>query len=76
MASLQIRNVPEDVHRELKKRAAAMGMSLSEYALSELVRSTQQPTMEELVARIQALPPVALPDNAVVDAIRDARAGR
>lgn len=76
MASLQIRNVPEDVHRELKKRAAAMGMSLSEYALSELVRSTQQPTMEELVARIQALPPVTLPDNAVVDAIRDARAGR
>lgn len=76
MASLQIRNVPEDVHRELKKRAAAMGMSLSEYALSELVRSTQQPTMEELVARIKALPPVTLPDNAVVDAIRDARAGR
>ena len=76
MASLQIRNVPEDVHRELKKRAAAMGMSLSEYALSELVRSTPQPTMEELVARIQALPPVTLPVDAVVVAIRDARAGR
>ncbi len=74
MASLQIRNVPEDVHRELKKRAAAMGMSLSEYALSELVRSTQQPTMEELMARIKALPPVEIGDAAVtiIRAHRDA----
>lgn len=65
MAALQIRNVPKDVHRELKKRAAAHGMSLSEYALAELVRSTQQPTMDELAARVRALPPVEIGDAAI-----------
>ena len=65
MASLQIRNVPDDVHRELRARAAAAGMSLSEYALAELVESTRRPTIDEIAARVRALPPVHVGDAAV-----------
>ena len=38
MSTLQVRNVPEDVHRTLKARAAASGQSLSEYVLAELIQ--------------------------------------
>ena len=50
---LQIRNVPEKVHRRLKARAAMAGMSLSEYVLAEIRRSLQRPTREELLARLR-----------------------
>jgi antitoxin FitA len=53
-ATLQIRNVPEDVHRALKTRAAQAGMSLSEYLLAELAAVARRPTIEELTARIAA----------------------
>jgi plasmid stability protein len=53
MPTLQIRNVPDDVHRRLKSRAALAGMSLSEFALAELVRSLQRPTRDELRERIK-----------------------
>lgn len=54
MSTLQIRDVPDDVHRTLKARAALAGMSLSAYALDELSRIARRPTLEELDARIQA----------------------
>ncbi len=53
MGLIQIRNVPEDVHRTLKSRAAAQGTSLSEYVLREVTRSARTPTPEELDARIR-----------------------
>ena len=53
MKLLQIRNVPDDVHRRLKARAAMEGQSLSELALQELARSLERPTRRELVARVQ-----------------------
>ncbi|GAB3297481.1 antitoxin [Epidermidibacterium keratini] len=46
---IQIRNVPDDVHRRLKARAAMEGVSLSELALSELTRSLDRPTRRELL---------------------------
>ena len=52
MSTLQIRDVPDDVRRTLKERAARSGKSLSSYALEELARSARQPTIEELDARI------------------------
>ena len=75
MPTLQIRNVPDDVHRQLKSRAALAGMSLSEFALAELVRSLQRPTPQELAERIQRLPPVDIGDAAVraIRADRDSR---
>lgn len=53
MSTLQVRDVPEDVHHTLKSRAAAAGQSLSEYVLGELSRLARQPTIGELTARIR-----------------------
>lgn len=55
---VQIRDVPEPVHRILKARAAASGVSFSEYLRSLLAGSAQRPTPEELAARIRARGPV------------------
>lgn len=53
MGLIQIRNVPDDVHRTLKMRAAAAGRSLSDYVLLEVTRAARSPTPEELDARIR-----------------------
>lgn len=54
MGMVQIRNVPDDVHRQLKARAAMEGVSLSELALAELRRSLERPTRRELLERVAA----------------------
>ena len=51
---IQIRNVPDDVHRTLKARASAAGMSLSDYIKRDLEQAASRPTLEEIDARIQA----------------------
>ena len=61
MAHIQIRNVPEDVHRTLKARAAKRGQSLSEYLLAEISELARLPTLEELTERVRRRPPVRLP---------------
>jgi plasmid stability protein len=74
MASLvQIRDVPEDVHRKLKSRAAASGVSLSEYLRTLLERDAARPTPEELSARIAARGSVQLdePTEITVRRLRD-----
>ena len=48
---LQVRNVPDDVHAELRRRARAAGVSLSEYLLRELERIAARPPIEEVLAR-------------------------
>lgn len=53
MGLIQIRNVPDDVHRTLKARAAAEGTSLSEYIVREVTRVARTPTPQELDARIR-----------------------
>lgn len=58
VAALQIRNLPEDVHRTLKARAAAKGQSLSEYTAAILRAEAQTPTLEELSAQIAARGPL------------------
>jgi plasmid stability protein len=55
---IQIRNVPEGLHRKLKARAAHAGKSLSDYLLDQIRREAERPTMEELMKRLAALPPV------------------
>lgn len=54
MTALQIRNLPEEVHRILKSRAAAKGQSLSEYTAAILRAEAETPTIEELSERIAA----------------------
>ncbi|CAN5673006.1 antitoxin [soil metagenome] len=49
---IQIRNVPEDLHRVLKARAARMGTSLSDYLLSEIEMVAEKPTVAELLERL------------------------
>jgi plasmid stability protein len=51
---VQVRNVPEDVHRKLKSRAALAGLSLSDYILSELERTLERPTRQELLERLDS----------------------
>jgi len=70
---VQVRDVPEDVHRTLKARAAAAGVSLSEYVRSVLARSASRPTPAELAVRIKTRGAVSLdePSQSIVRAIRD-----
>ena len=72
---IQIRNVPDGLHRRLKARAAMAGMTLSDYLLQEIRRVAERPTVEELRARLEQLPPVdpAVPPAEAVRAERDSR---
>ncbi len=72
MPMVQIRNVPDDLHRELKARAALAGMSVSEYLLQELRRSLERPTRKELLRRLSKRAP-ARPRPAPADAVRAGR---
>ncbi len=69
---VQIRDVPEDVHRRLKARAALNGQSLSEYLRRELERSASTPTPQEVLAEIARDEPVDLPETPA-EALRDLR---
>lgn len=73
--NLQIRNVPDRVHRRLKARAAMEGVTLSELALTELTRAAELPTRAEILARIGARDPVAdrPPAAEILRAEREAR---
>jgi plasmid stability protein len=51
---IQIRNVPNELHRRLKARAALSGQSLSDYLLNEIRQVAETPTVDELRARLQS----------------------
>ena len=51
---IQLRNVPNELHRGLKARAAMAGMSLSEYLLAEIKEIAERPTLAELRERLHA----------------------
>lgn len=53
MATVQIKNVPPDVHRVLRRRAAAAGQSLQEYMLAHLTDFATKPTLDEILARVE-----------------------
>jgi len=72
---IQIRNVPDALHRKLKSRAALAGMSLSDYLLTELRRVAERPTLAEMRERLAKRPatdPSPSPEEAI-RAERDAR---
>ncbi len=72
---IQIRNVPDDVHRQVKARAALAGMSMSQFILRELARSLARPTRQQLLERLAQLPELELdpPPAAVLREERDRR---
>jgi antitoxin FitA len=71
-AMIQIRNVPDALHRRLKSRAALEGMSLSDYLLAELRRVAERPTLAELRERLERRPAVD-PDVTPEQAVRAER---
>lgn len=72
---IQIRNVPDALHRRLKSRAALAGMSLSDYLLQQIREVAERPTIEEMRARLARRSAVTLSvDTAeAVRAERDSR---
>jgi antitoxin FitA len=72
MGHIQIRNVPDDVHRTLKARAAQKGMSLSDYLLAQVTELARLPTLEEMTERLRKRPRVRLPRSAA-EIIREER---
>ena len=72
---IQIRNVPDALHRRLKSRAALAGMSLSDYLLSEIREAAERPTVEELRARLRSRPEARL-SLTPAEAVRAEREGR
>jgi plasmid stability protein len=72
---IQIRNVPDPLHRQLKSRAALAGMSLSDYLLGELRQIAERPTLDEMRARLAGRSAVDLPETPA-DAVRAERDGR
>jgi antitoxin FitA len=70
---IQIRNVPDTLHRRLKSCAALAGMSLSDYRLGEILEVAQRPTIEELRGRLEQRSRVtpSLPPPEAVRAERD-----
>jgi antitoxin FitA len=71
MKTIQIRNVPDDLHRALKVRAAQEGSTLSHYILAALPRLADKPTAEQVAARIRQRSPVGGPPAA--ELIREER---
>ncbi|MGE0040829.1 MAG: hypothetical protein AB7H88_21030 [Vicinamibacterales bacterium] len=69
---VQIRNVPDALHRKLKSRAADAGQSLSDYLRAELERVAARPTRDEMLARLHGRRRVTLKTPAAV-AIREER---
>ena len=70
---IQVRNVPDDVHRALKASALAEGMSLSDFVKRELATIATQASFEEIDARIKARGPSNLRRETILTALREAR---
>jgi hypothetical protein len=72
---IQIRDVPDNLHRRVRRRAEEAGMTLSDFLKQELVRIAERPTVGEVRERIRALPPIEHPlsSAALVREARDRR---
>lgn len=73
--TIQIRHVPDDLHRRLRERAAEQGMSLSDLLLHELLGFAARPPMRDTMDRMSARPRRVLPEPAA-DAIAAGRRER
>ena len=72
---IQLRHVPDELHRKLKARAALEGLTLSDYLLREVQRAAERPTLAELRQRLAQRPP-AVPRVSPARAIRAERERR
>ena len=72
---IQLRNVPDALHRRLKARAALEGMSLSDYLIAEVRRAAERPSISELRERLAQRSPVE-PKVSPARALRQEREAR
>ncbi len=72
---IQLRNVPDKLHRKLKARAATEGRSLSEYLLSQIREFAERPTLVEMHDRLRTREPVSV-DVSPADLLRKERQSR
>jgi plasmid stability protein len=72
---IQVRDVPEHVHRTLKSRAAREGMSPSDFLKRELARAAERPTMQEWLEQVQRAAPIRTQKSPaqVIRGLRDSR---
>ena len=75
MIMLQIRNIPEALHRRLKARAALEGVSMSQFALREIERALERPSRRDLLAAVGAQPEIVM-DRSPADVLREERDAR
>jgi plasmid stability protein len=76
MPSIQVKDVPDEVHATLRRRAAAAGKSLQEYLLDQLVEEAQTPTLDELLDRASGRAGGKAPFKAAAKAVRAERDAR
>ena len=69
---IQLRHVPDTLHRQLKAQAKYEGMSLSDYLIREVRKIAERPTLEEIRTRLAALPPTRL-KTSPTKAVREER---
>ena len=72
MKTIEVRNVPDRTHSELSARAAAAGLSLSDYALATLERSVRRTDVADLLRSVRSRPG-GVSAGAIVDAVRSGR---
>lgn len=76
MPSIQVKDVPDEVHATLRKRAASAGMSLQEYLLAHLVAEASTPTLDEVLQRAGQRAGGHVPSRDAVKAVRADRDAR
>jgi antitoxin FitA len=72
---IQLRNVPDALHRKLKSRAALEGLSLTDYLLREIRHVAEKPTMEEMMRTLESRTPV-ITRITNAEAVREERENR
>lgn len=70
---IQVRDVPDEIHRTLKARAAAAGMSLSDYLKRDLIAAASRPSLEEIDERVGDRGRSKVRKKTIVTALREAR---
>ncbi|HVA08490.1 MAG TPA: hypothetical protein VNG12_17285 [Acidimicrobiales bacterium] len=76
MPSIQVKDVPDEVHAELRRRAANAGKSLQEYLLAHLIDEAHQPSLDELLDRVSQRSGGHVSSRFAADAIRQDRDAR
>lgn len=72
MTNLQVKDVPPDMHDELRRRSRERGVSVRDYVLDLLRRDQAVPTKGEWVAKLERLPPVTV-ETSAAELLRDER---